>query len=363
MSKIVIAALPIGGLTATEAASRLTRAIRAQWPAIPSDHIIQIPLADGGEGTIDLLVTHSLGSFLEVEATSATGEPVVVPLGFAGEDGKLAIIEMGRVARSSTAGGTTYGVGELILDALDEGAFSVLLGHDEPLACDAGLGAAAALGVKFFDDSGREIDLKDPSTSLSNISRIDASGRAFEILSSRFFVARSARTLETSPSEEFRAELVRLAEIVRRDVGVPVATDTLSASAAEFGLTAFCGAEVRDGMALVIEATGIEAMLKRGECGAFVMLAENPEAFDREAVRTLLNLALGGVKQVTVIFPKSLSAPEKKKLFPRAAVLSLAEAKLFAQPLGADATPETIRRDTLLRLEKIAPELGLGAKS
>lgn len=359
MSKIVIAALPIGGLTASEAASRLTRSVRAQWPSIASDRIVQLPLADGGEGTIDLLVTQSLGSFLEVEATGATGEPVVVPLGFAGEDGKLAIIEMHRVVRSTAAQGTTYGVGELIRDALDEGAFSVLLGHDEPLARDAGLGAAAALGVKFFDNAGHELDLKDPTIELSNISRIDASGRAFEILSSRFYIARSAKTLLTSPSPEYLLELDRLAEIARRDVGIPVATNNLSASGIEFGLTAFCGAEVRDGMALVIEATGVEAMLKAGECAAFVLLAENPQSLDREAVRALLALALSSVKHVTIIFSKPLSAPEKKKLFPKVTLLSLADAKLFAAPLAAEATPDTIRRDTLLRLEKIAPELKL----
>ena len=52
---------------------------------------------------------------------------------------------MRRVAESPTGIGTTFGVGELVLDALDEGAFSIILGHDEPLAADAGLGAAQAL--------------------------------------------------------------------------------------------------------------------------------------------------------------------------------------------------------------------------
>ena len=158
--QIVIAALPIGGLTATEAASRFTRSLRAAHPEIDATCFVQLPLVDGGEGTIDLLVTNTLGSFLEVEATGANGEQVVVPLGFAGDDGKLAIIEMQRVAASRGGAGTTYGVGELILDSLDEGAFSILLGQDEPLAADAGFGAAQALGVTFFDKKNKELDMR-----------------------------------------------------------------------------------------------------------------------------------------------------------------------------------------------------------
>ncbi|MDP4199402.1 MAG: glycerate kinase [Bacteroidota bacterium] len=359
MSKIIIAGLPIGGLSSGEATSRLTRSIRACWPALPSEHIVQLPLADGGEGTIDLLVTQSLGSFLEVEATSATGEPVVVPLGFAGEDGKLAIIEMQRVARSNEQRGTSYGVGELILDALDEGAFSVLLGHDEPLAGDAGLGAAAALGVKFFDSSGHELNMKDPASALSQVARIDATGRAFEILSSRFYIARSAKTLGTLPSEELRTELLRLSEIIRRDTGIPVSTEHLSASAVEFGLIAFCGAEVRDGMSLVIEATGVETMMKRGEIGTFILIAESPQAISADAVKNVLESASTSGARIILIVSHNPTAAEKKKLPARVTIRSLADARLFAAPIGVDAAMDAIRRDTLLRIEKIAPELGI----
>ena len=65
--------------------------------SLASSDLVQLPLVDGGAGTIDFLVSaHTLGSFLEVEASGASGGDVVVPIGFAGEDGKLAVIETPR---------------------------------------------------------------------------------------------------------------------------------------------------------------------------------------------------------------------------------------------------------------------------
>lgn len=352
---IVIAALPIGGLTATEAASRLTRALRAEHPDVDSHSFVQLPLVDGSEGTIDLLVTNTLGSFLEVEATGAAGEQLVVPLGFAGEDSKLGVIEMQRVSGSRSGEGTTFGVGELILDALDEGAFSVLLGQDEPIAADAGMGAAAALGVKFFDGKDKELDMR--SAPLASIARIDATGRAFQLLSSRFFIAQSAKSASTVASQELCTELARLSEIIRRDVGIPILAEGRSASAVEFGLEAFLSVQRRDGMSLVIEATGIQQSIDRMECSTLILLVESASDLKQESLTALLKSAAASVKNVTLIFRAEPSAAEKKKL--KATVIALSDAKVFAAPLPADASVETLKRDTLLRLEKLAAQVAV----
>ena len=167
---------PIAPFPATEIASLAAKNIRA---AIKGSKVLQFPLVDGGEGTIEQLITSTLGSFLEVEATSASGEQVIVPLGFAGEGGSIGVIEMRAIAEAPSANsqkqtkknrlgfsGTTFGIGELITDALDEGAFSVILGWDEPLARDAGFGMAQALGVKFLDAGGKELDFKSESPTI-----------------------------------------------------------------------------------------------------------------------------------------------------------------------------------------------------
>jgi hypothetical protein len=361
MPKILVASLPVEGiLSSTEAASLLTRLLRAHDRSLTSDAIVQLPLVDGGEGTIDFLVTHTLGSFLEVEATGARGDVVVVPLGFASEDGKLAVIEMQRVAGVGRIGdgGTTYGVGELIRDSLDEGAFSVLLGHDEPLACDAGLGAAAALGVKFLDASGKPLAMERPGVALADIASIDVSGRSFELLSSRFFIGRTPRANESKPSDDLLAPLEQMAQILLRDAGIHASTEGLSASAIEFGLRAFLGAEVSDGGVLALEASRIGGTIDSGDFDSFILFADRPEQLRREEIKQLLNRVSAHVKHTVIIFNSRLTQDDIELLKNQAsAVHSLQDVVLFQQPLADGASAETVRRDLLMRLEKLMPTL------
>ncbi len=360
MPKILLAALPINGVfTATEAASQLTRLIRAHDRTLANDDVVQIPLVDGGDGTIDFLVTHSLGSFLEVEATGGKGDEVVVPLGFAGEDGKLAVIELARVANVGHigGGGTTFGIGELIRDSLDEGAFSVLLGHEEPLAADAGLGAVAALGVKFLNAEGWPIVMNQPNVALSDICAVDAAGRSFELLSSRFFVGRAQSAASSAPTRELLAELERLSAIFLRDASIHASTKTLSASAVEFGLRAFLGAEVRDGGELVLEASRVLEAVASGDFETLFLFANDQGQLAASHVQMLLTGSAGQIKHVVVIFSKSLEQGEGA-LVPSGAVChSLQDVKLFQAPVLEGASAETIRRDLLMRLEKLVPKL------
>lgn len=361
--KIIVASLPVAGMSATDACSLLVRAIRASDRTLDPASVVPLPIVSGGEGTLDFIVTHTLGSFLEVEATGAHGEPVVVPIGFAGEDNKLAVIEMGRVASVANAHerGTSFGVGELILDSLDEGAFSVLLGHAEPFAADCGLGLAQALGVKFLDKKGSELDFKDPSTPLARIARIDTSGRSFQLLSSRFFVARCADAPHAS--EELQTEIDRLAELVQTDVGLVVATAGMSASGVEFGLKAFLGAEVRDGLSLVLEAAGLDTLLATGDVATFLIFADNPGVLAEERLLSLYE-RLGGAFQKVFLFTEPVSASDKRQtesLPGGANVYSLTDAPLFAPPVAANASADVRRRDVILRLEKMLPTISLGS--
>ncbi len=358
--KILIAALPIEGICdATDAASQLARIIRANDRSLTSSDLVQLPLVDGGAGTIDFLVSHTLGSFLEVEASGASGEDVVVPIGFAGEDGKLAVIEMSRVAGVAHPGdaGTTTGIGQLIQDALDEGAFSILLGHEEPIACDAGLGAASALGVKFFDASGAELDFAKPGSDISRIAKVDATTRSFSILSSRIYIARATHpesSNEMSGNQEFHDVLSRLTEIIRRDTGIHASMANLSASAVEFGLTAFLGAEVRDGASVLLEASKITDAITRGEFSACIFMTPTLEAIENDSRNSLMELARSKVKHVAIIVTagsnKSQAAISDLQFY-------LQDVTLFQSPVGAAAGMEEKRRDLTMRLEKLVPSV------
>ncbi len=364
--KILVAALPIPGIwNATDAASQLARMIRTEDRSLTSSDIIQLPVVDGGSGTIDFLVSHTLGSFLEVEACGALGVDLVVPIGFAGEDGKLAVIEISRVSGVSHLGdsGTTAGIGELIQDALDEGAFSVILGHEEPIACDAGLGAAAALGVRFFDDAGREINFARPGTNvstidlISNIAKVDASARSFSLLSSRIFIARasnvepSGATLEDK--DHLHAALEKLADIIHRDIGIRPSTTRLSPSAVEFGLVAFLGAEVREGASLIFEASNIAESLLRGEFSELIVLMPSLAAMESLSIAPMLALAREKVKHRAILVNggNAISSEVPEPVF------FLQDVTLFQPPAHETSGLEAKRRDSTMRLEKIIPSV------
>ena len=359
MSKIVIATVGIlGVLSAAEAASQLTRALRSHDRSYQNDEIVQFPLVDGGEGTIDFLVSHTLGSFLEVETVDARGTEAIIPIGFASEDGKLAIIEMKRVAGVLADGdhGTTYGIGELIRDALDEGAFSVLLGLDEPLACDAGLGAVAALGVKFFDEKDRLLDMNIAQPPINKIARVDASGRNFQLLSSRFFIASTQRALQTAPSTMLMGELERLSGIIQRDCDIHANAHALTGSAAAFGLRSFLGAEVQDGTSLILDAALVEENIT--QTNILLIFANNFEQLDELFLRRFLDAAIKHGKQVILLFANlQNSSSLTKQGYSKDAIHSLSDIQLFQQPLRADATADEIRRDLFMRIEKIIPAL------
>jgi len=354
--KILVAALAIPGICdATDAASQLARSIRVNDRTRASSDLVQFPSVDGGNGTIDFLVTHTLGSFLEVEASGASGQDVVAPIGFAGEDGKLAVIEMGRVSHVLHHGdpGTTAGIGELIQDALDEGAFSIILGQEEPIACDAGLGAAVALGVRFFDVSDKEINFAKSGSEISQIARIDATTRSFSLLSSRIFIARATGSAnDAKPSKELLLELARLAEIIRRDTGILPSTSNVSASAVEFGLTAFLGAEVRDGTSLVLEASKIPEAMIRGEFSECIFLTPSLEALENNSLSTLTQLAKDNVKHRSIIVT---SGSGKNELTPAGERFYLQDVALFQPPVHEGSGTEEKQRDFTMRLEKLVP--------
>lgn len=130
----------------------------------PSLSIISVPLADGGEGTSELLTNHSKGSVISCSVSDPLFRKVNAAYGISG-DGTTAFIEMASASgldlltkeERNPLNTTTYGTGELIADAIHHGVKKIILAIGGSATNDAGIGMAAALGIKFNDESGNEL--------------------------------------------------------------------------------------------------------------------------------------------------------------------------------------------------------------
>lgn len=147
---------------------------------MPDAECIKVPMADGGEGTVQSLVDATGGKIYELEVTGPLGTPVMAKYGIMG-DGKTAAIEMASASgihfvNKDTRNPlitTTYGTGELVKACLDKGIKKIILGIGGSATNDGGAGFAQALGVRFLDNQGKE--LPSGGAALKNLSVIDIS--------------------------------------------------------------------------------------------------------------------------------------------------------------------------------------------
>jgi len=150
-----------GSLTAMEAAENIERGILKADSEIEVD---LLPMADGGEGTVQSLVDATEGKIIEKEVTGPLGNKVEAFYGLLG-DGKTAVIEMAAASglplvpegKKNPLKTTTYGTGELIASALEHGVKKIIIGIGGSATNDAGVGMAQALGAEILDAQGKEI--------------------------------------------------------------------------------------------------------------------------------------------------------------------------------------------------------------
>ena len=148
-----------GSLSSMEAGRAVAEGVRR---AMPGANCTVRPLADGGEGTVDALVAGLGGELRRVEVTGPAGRPVTAKYGLVGA---TAVMEMAEAAGITLVSGaernalatTTYGVGEMVLDAARAGATSFVIGIGGSATNDAGAGMLQALGWRLVDAKGREI--------------------------------------------------------------------------------------------------------------------------------------------------------------------------------------------------------------
>lgn len=280
--KIVIAPdLFKESLSSLEVASELEAGFKRVWP---DAEYIKVPMADGGEGTVQSLVDATGGRIVKCAVTGPLGQKVLASYGLLG-DGKTAVIEMAEasglplVPRSERdpLRATTYGTGELVADALNRGVDELIIGIGGSATNDGGAGFAQALGVKFLDKDGVEIREPLGGGRLGDVASVDASQTLPGLQNVTVKVACDVTNPLTGESgasavygpqkgatpemvKQLDANLAHLAEIIKRDVGADVAERPGAGAGGGMGagLMAFTNATLERGVELVIAATDLD---------------------------------------------------------------------------------------------------------
>ncbi|MBE6628556.1 MAG: glycerate kinase [Ruminococcaceae bacterium] len=247
----------------------------------PQAECLIVPIADGGEGTLETLVEEADFHYATVRSTN--GAPVKAAYGI---KGKTAVIEMARAAgltlvdpdKLNPLVASTYGVGELILRALDEGCDHILLTVGGSGTNDGGSGMLCALGGKLFDADGGEIP--GCGGALAKIARIDASGLDPRLQNCRFTVASDVTnplvgelgaTRVYGPQKGVTPDLIDALEAGMSSYASAVEAASGKAVAEIPGcgaggglitpLLAFCNVTVRSGIESVLEAADFDRLL------------------------------------------------------------------------------------------------------
>lgn len=251
--------------------------------------IVKVPIADGGEGTVEALVAATGGTRCQTPVSNPLGETVTAGWGVLG-DGQTAVIEMAAAAglplvppaRRNPLIATSYGVGELIKAALAQGLRRLIIGIGGSATNDGGAGMAQALGVRFLDAAGRT--LPPGGAVLSQLAVIDVSALDAHLNETEILVAcdvdnplcgpRGASAVYgpqkgATPAmvEQLDAALYHYGRIAAQTFGRDV-TDFPGAGAAGglgAGLRWFTGARLKPGIEIVIEATGLRDLIRRAD--------------------------------------------------------------------------------------------------
>ncbi|HEY50164.1 MAG TPA: glycerate kinase [Dehalococcoidia bacterium] len=282
--KIIIAPQSFkGSLSAPEAARAMALGVGR---VLPDAEMVLVPMADGGEGTVEALVDATGGRMIKAEVTGPLGERVKAGWGILG-DGVTAVIEMAAASgitlippqRLNPLVATTFGTGELIREALDNGCRKLLIGIGGSGTNDGGAGMVQALGVSLLNDRGKE--LLRGGAALAKLAKIDMSGLDSRLAECQIEAAydvnnplcgESGASMVYGPQKGATAEMARqldsalahYAKLIESTLGVDVMNLPGAGAAGGMGagLAAFLGARLLPGMDIVSEAVGLEERLR-----------------------------------------------------------------------------------------------------
>ena len=272
-----------GSLTAVEVSDAIEQGIREIFPEA---EIVKIPMADGGDGTVQCLVNATGGEILRKKVTDPLGDEVLASYGILG-DKKTSVIEMAEASgltlvpknRRNPLITTTYGTGQVIKAALDQGCRKMIIGIGGSATNDGGAGMVQALGAKLLDKDGGEIGFGGGE--LKKVFRIDTKYLDNRLSETEVLIASDVSNPLCGPKgatrvygpqkgatpemiKELDESLAYFAEIIKRDLNKDV-KDIPGAGAAGglgAGLIAFLDAELKPGIEIIIEIVKLEQAIK-----------------------------------------------------------------------------------------------------
>lgn len=274
-----------GSLTSLQAGSAVKEAALA---LDPESQVTICAVADGGEGTVDALIGGMGGSFVGVSVTGPLGTPVNTYYGIL--KNKTAVLEMSAAAgitlvppeRRNPLQTTTYGVGEMIKDAILQGCRRFIVGIGGSATNDGGVGMLSALGFRFLDENRNPITMN--GAGLSKLAEIDATGAMPELKQCSFRVACDVTnplcgelgcSAVFGPQKGATPEIIeRMDRWLARYAGLakeiyPNADPAFPGSGAAGGLgfafRTFLQGELESGVQIVLEETGLEEHVKTAD--------------------------------------------------------------------------------------------------
>ncbi|WP_301705573.1 glycerate kinase [uncultured Parabacteroides sp.] len=284
MNKVVIAIDSFKGcLTSEEAGNAVMKGVKAIFPDCET---LLFPVADGGEGMLDILVSATKGKYRTLPAHGPLMEPMQGRYGISG-DGQTALVEMAAVSglplipeeKRNPMLTTTYGTGELIRDALEQGCRRFIVGIGGSATNDAGLGMLQALGFRFRDKQGNL--LGTGGRILPQVASIDTSAVHPALKEARFTIACDVHNPFCGPDgaayvfapqkgadagmvKELDAGMQALALVIRSATGKDI-SDIPGAGAAGGmggGFLAFLNAGLKPGIRLMLDALDFGEKIK-----------------------------------------------------------------------------------------------------
>jgi len=269
-----------GNLTSLEVATAFEKGIKR---VLPRAKCIKIPMADGGEGTVQSLVDGVGGKFIRKRVVGPAGNTVSARYGLL-SDGLTAVIEMAEASGLPLVSGknknplktTTYGTGELILDAAKRGAEKIIIGIGGSATNDGGVGMAQAIGIRFLNKQGKVISDYGSGGMLNKIARIDNKKVDPLLKKIKIIVAcdvnntlcgKSGASYVFAPQKGATPTMVRILDENLRHLGKVIKQslrkDVIklkgagAAGGLGAGLVAFTGARMKSGIEIVIDASNI----------------------------------------------------------------------------------------------------------
>lgn len=285
--KIIIAPQSFkGSLTAKEATKIISDCARNIFP---ESDLIGIPIADGGDGTLETIIDATNGKIMNSQVKGPDNSVVQASWGLfnSEKNEKTGIIEMARASGLAMIdpknldpfNSTSFGTGELILDALKNGAKKIILGIGGSATNDCGIGVAKAVGIKFLDSKNNEVG--NNVSNFSNIKKINLDKFNSQLNDIKFEVAcdvtnklcgKEGASYIYGPQKGASAEdvkildenLLHIGNLIEKDLGVNVLNIKGGGAAGGLGagMVAFFGAKLRPGVDIIFDTLSVEEKIK-----------------------------------------------------------------------------------------------------